>query len=101
MGTTASAKIIAIPIMEKPPEPATPQAIRCSLREIKGISDAEIARLVSGQPYTSLRDFWARAGVSRPVAERLVLIGAFDHLYVSATVVVLLAIACGAAGRES
>jgi error-prone DNA polymerase len=65
----------------RPPEPATPQAIRCSLREIKGISDAEIARIVSGQPYTSLRDFWNRAGVSRPVAERLVLIGAFDHLY--------------------
>src|SRR5262249_46286501 len=59
------------------------QAIRCSLREIKGISDAEIARIVSGQPYTSLRDFWNRAGVSRPVAERLVLIGAFDHLYIS------------------
>jgi error-prone DNA polymerase len=59
------------------------RAIRCSLREIKGISDAEIARIVSGQPYTSLRDFWNRAGVSRPVAERLVLIGAFDHLYIS------------------
>ncbi len=66
---------------EGPPEPATPQAIRCSLREIKNISDAEIARIVAGQPYTSLRDFWNRAGVSRPVAERLVLIGAFDHLY--------------------
>ena len=60
---------------------ASPQAIRCSLREVKGISDAEIARIVSGQPYTSLRDFWNRAGVSRPVAERLVLIGAFDSLY--------------------
>ncbi len=59
----------------------TPQAIRCSLREIRGISDAEITRIVSGQPYTSLRDFWNRAGVSRPVAERLVLVGAFDSLY--------------------
>ena len=59
----------------------SPQAIRCSLREIKGISDAEIARIVSGQPYGSLRDFWNRARVSRPVAERLVLIGAFDSLY--------------------
>ena len=61
-----------------------PQAIRCSLREVKGISDAEIARIVSGQPYTSLRDFWNRAGVSRPVAERLVLIGALDSLYTPA-----------------
>ena len=66
------------------PVPVSPQAIRCSLREVKGISDTEIARIVAGQPYTSLRDFWNRAGVSRPVAERLVLIGAFDHLYVSA-----------------
>ena len=60
---------------------APPQAIRCALREIKGISDVEIARIVSGQPYVSLRDFWNRARVSRPVAERLVLIGAFDSLY--------------------
>jgi error-prone DNA polymerase len=57
------------------------QAIRCSLREVKGISEAEIARIVAGQPYTSLRDFWNRAGASRPVAERLVLLGAFDSLY--------------------
>jgi error-prone DNA polymerase len=62
---------------------APPQAIRCSFREVKGISDAEITRIVAGQPYTSLRDFWSRAGVSRPVAERLVLLGAFDSLYTS------------------
>jgi error-prone DNA polymerase len=55
--------------------------IRVSLREIKGISDAEVASVVAGQPYRSLRDFWNRAKVSRPVAERLVLTGAFDKLY--------------------
>ena len=60
-----------------------PPAIRCSLREVKGISDAEVERIVSGQPYTSLRDFWDRARVSRPVVERLALIGAFDSLYPS------------------
>ena len=38
-------------------------------------------RIVSGQPYASLRDFWDRARVSRPVVERLALIGAFDSLY--------------------
>jgi error-prone DNA polymerase len=59
--------------------------IRCALREVKGISDAEIARIVAGQPYSSLRDFWNRARVSRPVAERLVLIGAFDSLYAPAS----------------
>jgi error-prone DNA polymerase len=60
-----------------------PPAIRCSLREVKGISDAEVERIVSDQPYTSLRDFWDRARVSRPVVERLALIGAFDSLYPS------------------
>ena len=55
-------------------------AVRASLREVKGISDAEVDRIVAGQPYTSLRDFWERARISRPVAERLVLIGAFDPL---------------------
>ncbi len=73
---------LRFPGLRKPAEPtAFPQAIRCSLHEVKGISEAEIARIVAGQPYTSLRDFWNRAGVSRPVAERLVLIGAFDSLY--------------------
>ncbi len=48
---------------------------------MKGISDAEVERIVSGQPYASLRDFWDRARVSRPVVERLALIGAFDSLY--------------------
>jgi error-prone DNA polymerase len=57
------------------------QAIRVSLREVKGISDSEVERIVSAQPYTSLRDFAERARVSRPVTERLVLIGAFDSLY--------------------
>ncbi|HEY6792367.1 MAG TPA: DNA polymerase III subunit alpha, partial [Trebonia sp.] len=59
----------------------TAPAIRVSLREVKGISDAEVARIVAGQPYTSLRDFWERARPSRPVAERMVLVGAFDSIY--------------------
>jgi error-prone DNA polymerase len=56
-------------------------ALRPGLMEIRGISDAEVAQIVAGQPYASLRDFWERAGVSRPVTERLVLVGAFDALY--------------------
>jgi error-prone DNA polymerase len=59
--------------------------IRVSLREVKGISDAEVDRIVSGRPYTCLRDFWERARVSRPVAERLVLTGALDSLYAFAS----------------
>jgi error-prone DNA polymerase len=57
------------------------EGLRPGLREVKGISDAEVARIVAGQPYASLRDLWERAAVSRPVAERLVLVGALDSLY--------------------
>jgi error-prone DNA polymerase len=55
--------------------------IRLALAEVKGISDGEVAQIVAGRPYHSLTDFWHRAHVSRPVAERLVLAGAFDTLY--------------------
>ena len=55
--------------------------LRLSLAEVRGISDDEVARIVAGQPYASLADFWHRAGVSRPVVERLVLTGAFDALH--------------------
>jgi error-prone DNA polymerase len=55
--------------------------LRVSLREVKGISDVEVTRIVAGQPYRSLRDFWERARVSRPVAERLISIGAFSSIY--------------------
>ncbi|WP_242472823.1 DNA polymerase III subunit alpha [Blastococcus sp. TML/M2B] len=55
--------------------------IRLALADVKGISDDEVARVVAGQPYRSLSDFWSRASVSRPVVERLVLAGGFDSLY--------------------
>ncbi|WP_308123375.1 DNA polymerase III subunit alpha [Modestobacter marinus] len=55
--------------------------IRLSLADVKGISEEEMARVVAGQPYRSLADFWTRANVSRPVAERLVLAGGFDSVY--------------------
>ncbi|MGH8970224.1 MAG: DNA polymerase III subunit alpha, partial [Actinomycetes bacterium] len=60
--------------------------IRLALDDVKGISAAEVARVVAGRPYGSLSDFWHRAAVSRPVVERLVVAGAFDSLYsISAT----------------
>ena len=55
--------------------------IRLSLADVKGITEAEVARIVAGRPYGSLADFWHRASVSRPVVERLVLAGGFDALY--------------------
>jgi error-prone DNA polymerase len=61
--------------------------IRLGLADVKGINDAELSRIVTGRPYHSLSDFWHRAGVSRPIAERLVLAGAFDSLYgISSTI---------------
>src|SRR6185437_6235137 len=55
--------------------------IRLSLADVKGISGAEVQRIVAGRPYRSLADFWHRAQVSRPVVERLVLAGGFDSIY--------------------
>ena len=55
--------------------------IRIGLSDVKGINAAEISRIVAGRPFASLSDFWHRAQVSRPVAERLVVAGAFDALY--------------------
>jgi error-prone DNA polymerase len=55
--------------------------IRLALAEVKGISDAEVARILAARPFRSLTDLWQRARVSRPIAERLVLAGALDSLY--------------------
>ncbi|MGY2079420.1 DNA polymerase III subunit alpha [Modestobacter sp. SYSU DS0657] len=62
------------------PAPAR-YGIRLSLADVKGIDDDEVGRIVAGQPYRSLADFWTRANVSRPVVERLVLAGGFDSVY--------------------
>lgn len=55
--------------------------IRLSLADVKGISEEEMRQVVDAAPYQSLTDFWARANVSEPVVERLILAGAFDALY--------------------
>ncbi|WP_043194209.1 DNA polymerase III subunit alpha [Streptomyces sp. NRRL F-2664] len=52
--------------------------LRLGLTDVHGISGAEAARIESGQPYASLRDFWDRAHPGRPVAERLAQVGALD-----------------------
>ena len=76
-------------ILDAPPRPAPDDGlpdcrgygIRLALDDVKGISAAEVARVVAGRPYGSLSDFWHRAAVARPVVERLVVAGAFDSLY--------------------
>lgn len=55
--------------------------IRLALAEVKGITDAEIERICAARPFLDLPDFWRRSVVSRPVAENLVLVGAFDGMY--------------------
>jgi len=66
-------------------DPALPDAraygIRLSLADVKGISDAEVAGITAGRPYSSMTDFWHRGRVTRPTAERLVLAGGFDGIY--------------------
>ncbi|CCH72323.1 putative DNA polymerase III alpha subunit [Nostocoides australiense Ben110] len=74
-------------IWHPPPAPdpdmadGTGWGIRLSLSDVSGISEAEVARIVAGQPYASLADFWHRAQVSRPILEKLVLAGGFDTMY--------------------
>ncbi|MDX3022927.1 helix-hairpin-helix domain-containing protein, partial [Streptomyces acidiscabies] len=52
--------------------------VRLALCDVRGMSDAEARRITEGQPYAALDDFVARARPSRPVAERLVQVGALD-----------------------
>ncbi|MBM3691363.1 MAG: DNA polymerase III subunit alpha [Actinobacteria bacterium] len=58
--------------------------IRMALSDISGVSELEISNITAGQPYSSLSDFWQRAQVSRPTAENLIKLGAFNQLYSSA-----------------
>ncbi|QIB49568.1 DNA polymerase III subunit alpha [Streptomyces aureoverticillatus] len=52
--------------------------VRLALSTVKGMSEAEAARIAAHQPYASLQDFWQRARPSLPIAERLIQIGALD-----------------------
>jgi error-prone DNA polymerase len=54
--------------------------IRLGLQDVHGVSDAEIASIQEGRPFTSVGDFLRRAKVSRPVVEALAHTGAFDAI---------------------
>ncbi|MFH8736789.1 DNA polymerase III subunit alpha [Streptomyces sp. NPDC017964] len=54
--------------------------VRLALSTVKGMSEAEAARIAAHQPYSSLQDFWQRARPSLPIAERLIQIGALDQV---------------------
>lgn len=84
--STGEYRIERAPVPGRPPaDPDLPDGsgwgIRLSLADVKGMSEGEVARTVAGAPYGSLADFWQRAQVSRPVVERLVLVGAFDSVH--------------------
>jgi error-prone DNA polymerase len=55
-------------------------AVRVGFQDVKGITDDEVASLVAHRPFTSLEDVRTRAQLSRPTAERLAQVGAFDHI---------------------
>jgi len=55
--------------------------IRMALSDIQGIDDAQIQSIISGRPYSDITDFIYRSSVSRPTAEALVMLGAFDDLH--------------------
>lgn len=55
--------------------------IRLALSDIGGIDQSQIDSIISGRPYVDLADFIYRSSVSRPVAESLVMVGAFDNLH--------------------
>jgi error-prone DNA polymerase len=59
----------------------TGYAIRVGLRDLHGITDEEIKKIISNRPYVDLADFIYRVGTSLPTTEALIKVGAFDSLY--------------------
>lgn len=54
--------------------------IRLSIRDIHGMSEAELQRLLAGRPYSGITDLYERARPSRTLLQRLALVGALDTL---------------------
>jgi error-prone DNA polymerase len=57
--------------------------IRLALKDVKGISDAEVRSILEARadrPFVDVRDVLRRTSLSRPVAEALAHAGAFDSL---------------------
>lgn len=59
--------------------------VRLALSTVRGITEAESARIQAGQPYTGLQDLWLRARPCLPLAQRLIKIGALGPLQGEAT----------------
>src|SRR5439155_17023549 len=64
-------------------EPTQPFAIRLALKDVHGISDAEVRSILEARAdrsFADVGDFVRRTTVSKPVVERLAHAGAFDAL---------------------
>lgn len=56
--------------------------IRLSIRDVHGMSEAELHRLLNLRPYTGITDLYERARPSRTLLQRLAIVGALDTLAV-------------------
>lgn len=54
--------------------------IRLSVRDVAGISEAEVQRILATRPFSSLTDFFERAKPNKTLFVRLATVGAFDEL---------------------
>ena len=57
------------------------EAIRLALTDLSGISEGELDSIIAHRPYIDLADVIHRSGISRPIAESLLMVGAFDSLH--------------------
>lgn len=77
-------KVLPLDINQSAPEYTAGDGwLRIGLKQVKGISEAELEAIVQARqrgPFVSLADFLGRVTVRRDVAERLILAGAFDTL---------------------
>ena len=76
-------RIADAPTSARPEEVETRYGIRLALKDVHGISDAEIRSILearSERPFVDVGDFLRRTTVSRPVVEALAHAGAFDAL---------------------
>lgn len=76
-------RVVVERVHDTPPGAATRSGdlgLRLSLSDVRGITRAELARILTEQPFTSLGDFFERARPSRSLAENLAVVGALDSL---------------------
>ncbi len=54
--------------------------VRMALRDVQGMTEAELERIIENRPYNDVADFYRRARPSRRTLERLATVGALDCL---------------------